>query len=402
MSQNRRCSISRIAVAIAVSVASTNLFAPRICNAQEVTQKNGSEVRAFMDDQSPGWRSLTKDDFAQVNSAGDTWSWKGGVLHCTGQPISVLRTKQEFHNVEILVEWMHEKPAGNSGLFVWVTPASIQRLTAAGAPGLPDGIEIQMLDHAFTELRKSQGRSTDFFGTNGDVFGVNRKFEPFEPLSPDGSRSFPRKHLCKGHGQWNQYYVRAIDGEVRLWVNGEEVSGGNGVDPASGYLCLESEGSPIQFRKLRVRELPTPSASNLGASESSSDQMLAKSLIGSWRIADAHRDGAPSKVHYGVVTIKHITPSGFVWLSYDPKDRKTFRSMGGSWKVENGKYIETALYGMHENFIEKKFGNVTSIDAEVEQDVFTQTIHLEQGSKFIEIWKRIAPGEDPVKATHSE
>ena len=74
--------------------------------------------------------------------------------------------------------------------------------------------------------------------------------------APDGSRSFPRKHLAKGHREWNHYYIRAINGEVRLWVNGEEVSGGNGCEPASGYLCLESEGSPIIFRKLRIRELP--------------------------------------------------------------------------------------------------------------------------------------------------
>jgi hypothetical protein len=28
------------------------------------------------------------------------------------------------------------------------------------------------------------------------------------------------------------------------------------IEPKKGFLCLESEGSPIQFRKLRVRELP--------------------------------------------------------------------------------------------------------------------------------------------------
>ncbi|MEC7597094.1 MAG: family 16 glycoside hydrolase, partial [Planctomycetota bacterium] len=49
---------------------------------------------------------------------------------------------------------------------------------------------------------------------------------------------------------------RAINGEVRLWVNGHEVSGGTDCQPAEGYLCLESEGSPIQFRKIRIRELP--------------------------------------------------------------------------------------------------------------------------------------------------
>jgi len=39
-------------------------------------------------------------------------------------------------------------------------------------------------------------------------------------------------------------------------VNGEEVSGGTDCDPSQGFLCLESEGSPIIFRKLRIRELP--------------------------------------------------------------------------------------------------------------------------------------------------
>ena len=55
---------------------------------------------------------------------------------------------------------------------------------------------------------------------------------PFAPVSPDGHRSFPSKHLSKGVGEWNHYYVRCINGEVRLWVNGEEVSGGTGCEPA--------------------------------------------------------------------------------------------------------------------------------------------------------------------------
>jgi thioredoxin-related protein len=213
-------------------------------------------IRPFIDDSAPGFRDLTEADFAKVNSADDTWTWKDGVLHCTGQPVSVLRSVKPYTNFEIVVEWMHEKPAGNSGVFVWTTPESIGKLTAAGKPGLPQGIEVQILDHAFTDRMKAAGKPTDWFGTNGDVFAVGVKMTPFPPLSPNGSRSFPRKHLAKGHGEWNQYYIRAINGEVRLWVNGGEVSGGTACDPATGYLCLESEGSPIQFRKLRIRELP--------------------------------------------------------------------------------------------------------------------------------------------------
>lgn len=213
-------------------------------------------VRAFIDDEAPGWRDLGKDDFAKVNSADDTWTWKEDGLHCTGQPVSVLRTAKEYTNFEMVVEWSHQKAAGNSGVFLWATPASIQKLTDAGKSGLPQGIEVQILDHGYTEMVQKRGGKTDWFGTNGDVFAVGIKMKPFPPLSPNGSRSFPRKHLAKGHGEWNHYYIRAINGEVRLWVNGEEVSGGKGCEPAKGYLCLESEGSPIIFRKLRIREVP--------------------------------------------------------------------------------------------------------------------------------------------------
>jgi hypothetical protein len=79
---------------------------------------------------------------------------------------------------------------------------------------------------------------------------------PFPPLSPNGSRSFPRRALSKGAGEWNQYYVRGINGEIRLWVNGEEVSGGKDAQPAEGYLCLEAEGAPVEFRLIRIRLLP--------------------------------------------------------------------------------------------------------------------------------------------------
>jgi hypothetical protein len=239
-----------------ISTIIISLFLAVPILAQDVPKPSAATpVRAFIDDQAPGWRSLEKQDFARVNSAEDTWSWKEDGLHCTGQPISVMRTANVFTNFEMVVEWSHQKPAGNSGVFVWVTPASIEKLTGT-KPGLPKGIEVQILDHGYTELMKQRGQKTDWFGTDGDVFAVGIKMKPFPPLSPDGRRSFPRKRLAKGHGEWNHYYIRAINGEVRLWVNGEEVSGGTGCDPAWGYLCLESEGSPIIFRKLRIRELP--------------------------------------------------------------------------------------------------------------------------------------------------
>lgn len=212
--------------------------------------------KAFIDGTGPGWRALGEPDFTNVNCYADTWSWKDGLLTCTGKPIGVMRSRQMFTNFEYVVEWRHLRSAGNSGTFVWVPAEALKDLKPDALPKF--GIEVQMLDHGYTEqYEKSSGKKADWFTTNGDIFAVgNSKLNPFPPLSPNGSRSFPRKNLSRGFGEWNHYYVRAINGEVRLWVNGEEVSGGNGADPRTGYLCLESEGSPIEFKNLRIRELP--------------------------------------------------------------------------------------------------------------------------------------------------
>jgi len=212
--------------------------------------------KAFVDGTGPGWRALGQEDFANVNCYPETWTWKNDLLSCTGQPIGVMRTQQLFSNFELVVEWRHLRPAGNSGVFVWVPEEALKELKPNVLP--QGGIEVQMLDHGFAEqYEKKSGKKGDWFSTNGDIFAVGKsKLKPFPPTSPNGSRSFPRKQLSKGVGEWNHYYVRAINGEVRLWVNGEEVSGGSDAEPRTGYLCLESEGSPIEFRNLRIRQLP--------------------------------------------------------------------------------------------------------------------------------------------------
>ncbi|MGE0103846.1 MAG: DUF1080 domain-containing protein [Blastocatellales bacterium] len=219
-------------------------------------QEPQSLPKAFIDGIGPGWRALTESDFTNVNCYEDTWSWKDGTLYCTGKPIGVMRTRRKFTNFELVLEWRHMRSAGNSGVFAWVPDEALTDLKPDTLPKY--GIEVQALDHGYKEqYEKNSNRKGDWFTTNGDIFAVgNSKLNPFPPLSPNGSRSFPRKNLSKGVGQWNHYYVRAINGEIRLWVNGEEVSGGNNADPRTGYLCMESEGSPIEFRNIRIRELP--------------------------------------------------------------------------------------------------------------------------------------------------
>jgi hypothetical protein len=213
--------------------------------------------KAFIDGIGPGWVELGEKDIVTVNGDPDTWVWKDGVAHCKGTPVGVARTQKQYTNFELVCQWRHLKPGGNSGVFAWCPESALTDLPPGKLP--PAGIEVQVLDIAFKENfeKNNPDRKADWFTTHGDVFAVGAsKFNPYPPISPNGSRSFPRKELSKRSPEWNHYYVRGVNGEIRLWVNGEEVSGGSDCTPSSGYLCLESEGSPVEFKNIRIRELP--------------------------------------------------------------------------------------------------------------------------------------------------
>ncbi len=212
--------------------------------------------KATIDGNEPGWRPLGERDFVAVNGDADTWTWNGTAVRCKGTPIGVTRSAKPFKNFELVAEWKHEVSGGNSGIFVWAPEAALKDLKPGALPR--GGIECQVLDHGYAEqYEKEAKKKADWFTTHGDVFPVGTSdMTPFPPVAPDGKRSFPTKKLSKGLNEWNHYYIRAINGEIRLWVNGEEVSGGTGCTPSEGYLCLESEGAPVEFRNIRIRVLP--------------------------------------------------------------------------------------------------------------------------------------------------
>lgn len=209
-----------------------------------------------IDGRGPDWKTLDEADFVVVNGAADTWKFVDGEIHSTGKPVGVMRTKEKYTNFEYVVQWRHLEKGGNSGIFAWVSDEGLAGIQPGQLP--KSGIEVQMLDHGYHEkYTRSSGKVGDWFTSNGDIFAVGKsKMKPFPPLSPNGSRSFPKENRSLGSPEWNHYYVRGINGEIRLWVNGIEVSGGSGCDPATGYLCLEAEGSPVEFREFRIRVLP--------------------------------------------------------------------------------------------------------------------------------------------------
>jgi hypothetical protein len=186
--------------------------------------------------------------WVNVNTDPDTWSVEKGELICKGKPIGVMRSDRMYENFILHIEWMHTEPGGNSGVFVW----------SGARPGeknrLPDGVEVQMLELDWPKLNMRDGvMPTDSY-VSGELFGVGGVTTVAD--NPRAARSRSVEMRCLPRGQWNTYDVVAVDGVIKLAINGKFVNGIAKSSQKRGYLCLESEGAKIHFRNIRILELP--------------------------------------------------------------------------------------------------------------------------------------------------
>jgi len=183
----------------------------------------------------------------QVNTNKDTWKMKGNELICSGDPVGVIRTEEQYENFILHVEWKHMEAGGNSGVFVWSK--------AVPAPNrLPDGIEAQILEPEWIKLNTKDGVTPPEARVHGEMFGMGGV--EITADNPNGNKSFPVEYRCKGKGEWNTYDLVCIDGTLKLAVNGKFVTGLSKASQKKGYICLESEGAEIHFRNIRIIKLP--------------------------------------------------------------------------------------------------------------------------------------------------
>jgi hypothetical protein len=200
-------------------------------------------VRA--DDKDDGFKPLFNgknlDGWVRTNTPESTWSFKDGLLICTGKPIGELRTAKMYQNFIMEVEWRHMKPKGNAGIFIWADD-----ITARGVP-FHRGIEVQVLENAYGNTR---GHTT-----HGDIFPIHgAKMTPINGRG--GSRAFPTENRSNASPEWNHYRIECQAGAISLAVNGKVVTRGKDCTPSKGYICLESEGGIVHYRNAKIKVLP--------------------------------------------------------------------------------------------------------------------------------------------------
>jgi hypothetical protein len=187
--------------------------------------------------------------WVRENGAEDTFTVRDGMIIDSGLPMGVIHSERMYENFILEFDWRHMKSGGNSGCFAWS-----DGLPHVGGP-FPRGIEVQVLDPGFAATHKGEN---EWYTCQGDLFPVQgATMTPFGRISKPGTRSFPIEDRTKPSPEWNHYHLVANAGELRLSVNGKEVTVGKDCVPRRGYLSLEAEGSEAHFKNLRIKELPS-------------------------------------------------------------------------------------------------------------------------------------------------
>ena len=169
-----------------------------------------------------------------VDAAGKStvWSVRDGVLVCAGSPVGYIQTSARYTSFVLELEWRFDpsRGAGNSGVLLRVQPP----------------------DHVWPRSIEAQLESR----SAGDIWNIDEFPMKAEQSRTDGRRT-AKAHPTneKPLGEWNSYSIVLDHGRLELRVNGELQNVATECAELAGTIALQSEGSHIEFRHIRLREI---------------------------------------------------------------------------------------------------------------------------------------------------
>ncbi len=181
------------------------------------------------------WNGRDLSGWAAVPDA-SAWSVREAdgvpVLHCDGQPIGYIRTERAFTSFELLVVWRFPDPSrpGNSGVL----------------------LRVQAPDQVWPRSLEAQLNS----GDAGDIWNIGEFGAELDVARTNGRRTV--KLLPSSErplGEWNTYRITLRGGDLTLEVNGQVQNRARWCEELAGGIALQSEGAPIEFRRVELREI---------------------------------------------------------------------------------------------------------------------------------------------------
>lgn len=190
------------------------------------------KTQLFNGEDFSGWKLHVDDEGIDVN---DIWSVKDGVVHCKGKPNGYMRTIDTYSNYELHVEWRWTAQPTNSGVLLHssgedkVWPRCIEAQLKSGLAG-----DFVLIGHT--------GVTVD-----GKEYQDDDKMYVVAPKKLESSEN--------AAGEWNAYDIICEGDSIRLYVNGMLQNDAVKATDTEGWICLQSEGSPIEFRNIYLEEL---------------------------------------------------------------------------------------------------------------------------------------------------
>ena len=110
-------------------------------------------------------------------------------------------------------------------------------------------------------------------------------------------------------------------------------------------------------------------------------------LVGTWKIVSGKYGGVEFPRPEGMTTLKHITPTHYMWATYD-KDGNITRTAGGPYTLKDGVMESTPEFGFGSDFQAIK-GARQTYKCKVEGNKWYQSGTLSTGQSLEEVWERV-------------
>ena len=155
----------------------------------------------------------------------EVYSVVDGNIRIAGQPFGYLRTSEKYGDMKLHAEWRWVGEGTNSGLFVRVQD---------GDKLWPNAIECQLCS----------GKAGDFVMLGGSKIQEMECVEKFPVKDRVGDFENPV-------GEWNVAEVVCQGNKITVYINGK-LQNECTCDSTEGYIALQSEGGPLEFRNIYI------------------------------------------------------------------------------------------------------------------------------------------------------
>lgn len=176
-------------------------------------------------------KNISEHWTVEGNAPAEAWTLRDGVIACSGQPNGFLRSKKAYRNFILRAEWRFQKG--------WEPPKVGNEWPNAGF-----FIHAREINNGWPVSLEVQG----YFGEVGSLFGVRGG-------KITGAKRGPFVKERPPFGDWDSYEIISKDGKITVVLNGKVVNEGTNAWPEDGNVCLQSEGWPVYYRNVKVKEL---------------------------------------------------------------------------------------------------------------------------------------------------